>query len=98
MSYTEFMSQDKCQDSIYTLKQAHNLAQNKSVTSVCNQDVTACCTSVSVANPLPAVYFFRGPKQYKSPNIRTGLLRGSAKPPTCSAIISHKSGWQYEAL
>lgn len=35
---------DKCQNSIHTLKQACNLAQNKSVTSVCNQDVTACCT------------------------------------------------------
>jgi len=85
-------------NSISTLKQAHNLAQNKSVTSVSNQDMTACCTSTSVANPLPAVYFFRGPKQYKSPNIRTGLLRGSAKPPTYRDITSHKDDWHYEAL
>ena len=66
---------DKCWNSIYTLKQARNLAQNKSVTRVCNQDMTACFTSVSVANPLSSVYFFRGTKQYKSMNIiRTSLL------------------------
>lgn len=67
---------DKCQNSIYTLKQVRNLTQNKSVTSVSNQDMTACFTLVSVANPLPALYFFRGLKQYKSPNIRAGLLEG----------------------
>ena len=52
--------------------------QQKSVPSVCSQQVTACFRPVFIANCLPASYFLRSPNRYKllGDTLQPGLLTG----------------------
>jgi hypothetical protein len=58
------------------------LAYKESAPRVCSHQVTACFTSASVANCLPASYFVRRPKNWKSlyPILPSGFV-------TCSSYF-----------
>ena len=71
-------------------------AKNKSVSNVCSQDVTACLTLASAANPLQDRSFLESKEMQITWHIEQTVLRVVYNLPT-SATTSCKSSSQYEA-